>query len=152
MSDEIEITSQELQKILLTALECLTAGKINKATADRITDSAKLVIGAMRSRQESEPGQERRKREVSLAVGVLREAEEKLARLSKPTVSSAAQPFETRFFVDVFDSAYVKSQAHEGRKLIRNRYDVLRGRQGGAGIVCAPRTGVAIRVRVTVPG
>jgi hypothetical protein len=78
MSDEIEITSQELQKILRTALECLTSGKINKATADRITDTAKLVISAMRSRQESEPGQERRKRKVSLAIGELREAEEKL--------------------------------------------------------------------------
>jgi hypothetical protein len=68
----------------LTALECLTSGKINKATADQITDTAKLVIGTMRSRQESEPGQERRKRKVSLAVGELREAEEKLTRLSKP--------------------------------------------------------------------
>jgi hypothetical protein len=46
--DEIEITSQELQKILLAALECLSSGKINKTTADRITDSAKLAISAMR--------------------------------------------------------------------------------------------------------
>jgi hypothetical protein len=82
MSDEIEITSQELQKILLTALECLTSGKINKAAAGRITDTAKLVISAMQSRHESEPGQERQRRKALLAVGELREAEEKLARLS----------------------------------------------------------------------
>lgn len=56
MSDEIEITSQELQKILFTANECLTSGKVNKTTADRITDSARVVITAMRSLQESELG------------------------------------------------------------------------------------------------
>jgi hypothetical protein len=37
-----EIAAQEVQKILLMALECLNSGKINKATTDRISDAANL--------------------------------------------------------------------------------------------------------------
>jgi len=85
MSDEIEITSQELQKILLTALECLNNGTINKATADRITDRANFVVSAMRATQEAEASYTRRGSKVSMAVGELREAEDMLARLSKPS-------------------------------------------------------------------
>jgi hypothetical protein len=91
MSDEIEITSQELQKILRTALECLSSGKINKATADRITDRANLVISDMRTAQEPGLSQETRKRKVSLAVGELREAEDMLARLSKSSDADAGR-------------------------------------------------------------
>jgi hypothetical protein len=85
MSDEIEITSQELQKILLTALECLNIGTINKATADRITDRANFVVNAMRATREHEAGYTRRGSKVSMAVWELREAEDMLARLSKPS-------------------------------------------------------------------
>ena len=84
MSDEIEITSQELRRILLTALECLSSGKINKATAERITDRANFVVNAMRSTQENECAHTRRRLKVSMAVSELREAEDMLARLSKP--------------------------------------------------------------------
>jgi hypothetical protein len=84
MSDEIEITSQELRRILLTALECLSSGKINKATAERITDRANFVVNAMRLTQENEAARTRRRLKVSMAVGELREAEDMLARLSKP--------------------------------------------------------------------
>ena len=85
MGDEIEITSQELQKILLTALECLNIGTINKATADRITDRANFVVNAMRATREHEAGYTRRGSKVSMAVWELREAEDMLARLSKPS-------------------------------------------------------------------
>jgi hypothetical protein len=84
MSDEIEITSQETQRILLAALDCLNTGKINITRAKRITDTANFVISAMRSRPEREAAQEGRRRAVSQAVGELREAEEMLAQLSKP--------------------------------------------------------------------
>ena len=92
MSDEIEITSQELQKILRTALECLSSGKINKATADRITDRANFVVNAMRATQESELNHERRTPKFSLAVGQLREVEERLARLLRLPDANARRP------------------------------------------------------------
>ena len=91
MSDEIEITPQEIQRILLAALDCLNSGKINNARAKRITDTANFAISAMRSPSEAA---QRRRREVSQAVTELREAEEMLARLSKP--SEATQGAHTR--------------------------------------------------------
>jgi hypothetical protein len=84
MSNEIEIPSQELRRILLSALECLKSGKINKATADRITDRANFVVNAMRSTQDNETADTGRRLKVSMAVGELREAEDTLARLLKP--------------------------------------------------------------------
>ena len=90
MSDEI--ASQELQKILRTALECLSSGKINKATADRITDRANFVVNAMRATQEREAGYTRRGSKVSMAVGELREVEERLARLLRPPDANARRP------------------------------------------------------------
>ena len=93
VSDEIEITPQEIQRILLAALDCLNSGKINNTRAKRITDTANLAISAMRSSPEHEAAQ-RRRREVSQAVTELREAEETLARLSKP--SEATQDAHTR--------------------------------------------------------
>ena len=93
MSDEIEITPQEIQRILLAAIDCLNSGKINNTKANRITDTANFAIRAMRSTPEHEAAQ-RRRREVSQAVTELREAEEMLARLSKP--SEATQDANTR--------------------------------------------------------
>jgi len=93
MSDEIEITPQEIQRILLAAIDCLNSGKINNTRANRITDTANFAIRAMRAPPEHEAAQ-RRRREVSQAVTELREAEEMLARLSKP--SEATQDAHTR--------------------------------------------------------
>jgi hypothetical protein len=79
-----EITAQELQKILLMALECLNSGKINKATADWISDAANFALSAIRSAPKHESLSERHQLKVASAVGALRQAEEMLARLSKP--------------------------------------------------------------------
>jgi hypothetical protein len=51
-------TAQELRKILLMALECLNSGKINKATADRISDAANFAVSAIRSAPKHEPSSE----------------------------------------------------------------------------------------------
>ena len=87
MSDEIEITPQEIQRILLAAIDRLNSGKINNTRANRITDTANFAI------REHEAAQ-RRRREVSQAATELQEAEEMLARLSKP--SEATQDAHTR--------------------------------------------------------
>ena len=93
MSDEIEITPQEIQRILLAALDCLNSGKINNARAKRITDTANFAISAMQPPSAHDAAQ-RRRREVSQAATELQEAEEMLARLSKP--SEATQDAHTR--------------------------------------------------------
>jgi hypothetical protein len=79
-----EITAQEVQKILLMALECRNSGKINNATADRISDAANFVVGVIRSAPKHESLSDWHQLKVASAVGALRQAEEMLARLSKP--------------------------------------------------------------------